>query len=368
MNWIKKILIPVAIGLVFFSGSLSAQPVTVTDIVGRKVTLKSPAKKVILGEGRAIISLALLHPDPVSLVAGWTGDFKKSGGLLFDEYQRRFPAMARIPVIGASGKETVSTEKIISLRPDVAIFGSGSHGPDAKSADVIRQLEAAGIPIVFVDFRLHPFKNTVPSIEILGKVLGREKQAGDYLAFYKEHYDRIAQRIKGKNLKRPKIYMEMIRGENLVGSPGKGNLGEFIDFVGGHNIGADILPGEVGELNMEYVIRQQPDIYIATGIATPGAPGLEIGYGITASQAQASLKKQVSRPVAAPLKAVQQKKVYAFWHLFYDSPLNIAAVDALAKWIHPELFKDVDPNATLKTINEKFLAVPLNGTYFVELK
>ncbi len=119
---------------------------------------------------------------------------------------------------------------------------------------------------------------------------------------------------------------------------------------------------------MEYVIRQQPDIYIATGIATPGTPGLEIGYGITAAQTQASLKKQVSRPIAAPIKAVQQKRVYAFWHLFYDSPLNIAALDALAKWIHPELFRDVDPNATLKVINEKFLAVPLNGTYFAELK
>src|SRR5690606_14375663 len=105
--------------------------------------------------------------------------------------------------------------------------------------------------------RLHPFKNTIPSMELLGKVLGREKQANEYIAFYKSHYNKIEQRLKGKNLPRPKVYMEMIRGENLVGSPGKGNLGEFIDFVGAHNIGADILPGEVGTLNMEYVIRQQ---------------------------------------------------------------------------------------------------------------
>src|SRR3546814_10305866 len=66
----------------------------------------------------------------------------------------------------SSGKETVSTEQIISLKPDLAIFGAGSHGPDAKSADIIRQLEAAGIPIVFIDFRLHPFKNTVPSMSL----------------------------------------------------------------------------------------------------------------------------------------------------------------------------------------------------------
>ena len=162
--------------LVILQRPVAAQnPITVTDVVGRQVTLKQPAKRVILGEGRSILTLALLHPDPVSLVAGWTGDFKKSGGLLYNAYLKQFPAMAKIPAIGSSGKETVSVEKILSLKPDLAIFGAGSHGPNARSADVIRQLQAAGIPIVFIDFRLHPFKNTLPSMELLGKVLGREK-------------------------------------------------------------------------------------------------------------------------------------------------------------------------------------------------
>ncbi len=350
-----------------FTGTTAlAQRITVTDIVGRKVTLNAPAKRVILGEGRSLLTLSLLHPDPVSIVAGWTGDFQKSGGNIYDEYLRKYPDMARIPVIGATGKETVSTEKIISLKPDLAIFGSGSHGPDAKSADVIRQLEAAGIPIIFIDFRLHPFKNTIPSIELLGKVLGRQKQASEYIALYRSKINTISSRLAGRKTARPKVYFEMIRGE-AIGSPGKGNLGEFIDFAGGHNIGADILPGEVGTLNMEYVIRQQPDIYIASGIATPGQPGLVIGYGISPDDTRQSLVKLTSKPVLSPLKAIREKKVYAMWHLFYDSPVNIIAMEAIAKWIHPDLFKDLNPENTLKTINEKFLAVPFKGTYIAEL-
>lgn len=345
-----------------------AQSIVVTDIVGREVKLNAPAKRVILGEGRQLTTLALLHPDPVSIVAGWTGDFKKSGGLLYEEYLKLFPNMAKIPSIGSSGKETVSTEQIISLKPDLAIFGAGSHGPDAKSADIIRQLEAAGIPIVFVDFRLHPFKNTVPSMRILGKVLGQEKKAEEFASFYNRRMSYIRHILaQNPNVKRPKVYMEMIRGNVPPGSPGKGNLGEFIEFVGGTNIGT-ILPGEVGTLNMEYVIAEQPDIYIATGIAVPGEDGMVIGHQIYTYQAQNSLKQLASRSVVRPLNAIQQRKVYAMWHVFYDSPLNIAAVEAMAKWIHPELFGKLQPHGVLQEINERFLALPLKGVFFAELK
>lgn len=355
------------VALLLASGSF-AQSITVTDIVGREVTLDAPAKRIILGEGRQLTTLALLHPDPVSIVAGWTGDFQKSGGLLHQEYLKAFPAMAEIPVIGSSGKETVSTERIISLKPDLAVFGAGSHGPDARSADVIRQLEAAGIPIVFIDFRLHPFTNTVPSMLILGKVLGQEKKAEAFAAFYNRRMNHIKGILaQNPNHEKPKVYMEMIRGNVPPGSPGKGNLGEFIEFVGGTNIGT-ILPGEVGTLNMEYVISEQPDIYVATGIAVPGEDGLVIGQNIYTYQTQQSLQGLADRTVVSPLQAIQNNKVYGMWHIFYDSPLNIAAVEALAKWTHPELFGKLNPHGVLKEINERFLALPLKGVFFAELK
>lgn len=351
-----------------FAMGLHAQPITVTDVVGREVTIPQPAKRVILGEGRQLITLSLLVPDPVAIVAGWTGDFAKSGGLLYEDYRKRFPALDDIPLIGTSGKETVSTEQIIALKPDLAIFGAGSHGPDAKSADVIRTLEAAGIPIVFIDFRLHPFKNTVPSMELLGKVLGREQQANEFVAFYNRRINHIRGTLaKHTDLQKPKVYMEMIRGAAPPGSPGNGNLGEFIEFAGGNNIGT-ILPGEVGTLNMEYVISEQPDVYITTGIAKPGEEGIVIGQQVYTYQTQESLAKHASRAVVSPLNAVKENRVYAMWHLFYDSPLNIAAVEAIAKWTHPELFGKLQPHGVLKEINERFLAVPLKGVYFAELK
>jgi iron complex transport system substrate-binding protein len=39
----------------------------------------------------------------------------------------------------------------------------------------------------------------------------------------------------------------------------------------------------------------------------------------------------------------------------------------MAKWIHPELFADLNPRATLDEINSRFLAVPYRGDYWVDL-
>lgn len=176
---------------------MAGQKITVTDIVGRRVTLDAPAERLILGEGRSMVTLSLLYEDPAAPVVGWMSDFKKSGGWLYDDYVKRFPKIERIKSIGAMGQETVSTEQIIALRPDLAIFSAGSHGPNAKSASTIRQLEAAGIPIVFIDFRLHPIKNTIPSMKILGQVLGKEKEAEAYIEFYDQRLSRIENKVTG---------------------------------------------------------------------------------------------------------------------------------------------------------------------------
>ena len=51
-----------------------------------------------------------------------------------------------------------------------------------------------------------------------------------------------------------------------------------------------------------------------------------------------------------------------------SSPLNVAAVQAIAKWLHPDLFADLDPEATLRTLYERFQAVPLSGVYWTGLE
>ena len=46
-------------------------PRTVTDVLGREVTIPAQPHAVLLGEGFQLLNLALVHPDPVSCWWAW---------------------------------------------------------------------------------------------------------------------------------------------------------------------------------------------------------------------------------------------------------------------------------------------------------
>ena len=349
-----------------------AEPITLHDLAGQDVTLPGPAKRVLLGEGRFIQALFLLErQDPIALVAGWMGEFKRLDPQGYAQVVAHFPAAEQIPVVGASSAESFSVERALALQPDLVVMSAaGGHSPD-KDSPVVAQFRSAGVPVVFIDFRAHPLENTPKSLRLLGKALGREKQAEEFLAWRQERLDRIGRTLATAKPKASSVLMEMRAGggRECCGSPGNGNLGEFIAFAGGDNIGAAVIPGPLGPLNLEYVVAQDPQLYVATGGANPAdgtAP--RMGPGVTEEQARAALRVTVARPGISGLTAVKEGRAHALWHNFYDSPYNLLAAEALARWLHPDLFADLDPAATLAEMNRRFLAVPLEGTFWVSLK
>ena len=86
------------------------------------------------------------------------------------------------------------------------------------------------------------------------------------------------------------------------------------------------------------------------------------------ADARASLARVIESNRLGALPAVRSGNSHGIWHAFNDSPLHVVFIEALAHWIHPDYFADVDPAATLREINERFMAVPLEGTYLVNLK
>ena len=43
------------------------------------------------------------------------------------------------------------------------------------------------------------------------------------------------------------------------------------------------------------------------------------------------------------------------------------AIEAMARWFHPEATAGIDPAATLAAMNQRFAAVPMQGTYWTDL-
>ncbi|PZO74056.1 MAG: ABC transporter substrate-binding protein [Sphingomonas hengshuiensis] len=338
----------------------------VADLKQRPVKLPGRPARLAIDDGRYLIALGLIHPDPVATLAAWSGDVQRIGKETYALYVQRFPALATLPTVPPSNLP-FQVEPVLAARPDVAIVSLGSGPSDAQVA----QLEGAGVAVAFIDFFSHPIENQAASLTLLGALTGREAQAAAYNAFRKQRLDRIAARVRDiPQDQRPTVFMEPHAGLNpdCCNSPGNGNVGDYIAFVGGRNIGADQISQPFGKLGLEYVISRDPDLYIATGGPhVAKANGFVIGPGFTPEQSQAGLRNVIARNGISTLRAVRENRVHGLSHQMINSPVDIVAVEVLAKWIHPERFADLDPAATLAEVNRRFLAVPYAGRYWADL-
>ncbi|QIP56548.1 ABC transporter substrate-binding protein [Hafnia alvei] len=354
-------------------GSISSWAATVTDIAGRSVEVPAKVDRILLGEGRLFYAVSLLEgKKPFDRIVGWQGDFRKLDPQTYSVYQAKFPEIDKIPLIGNTTADSVSPEKVLTLNPDVAIFGLSGHGP-GRDSQLVKQLEKAGVPVVFVDFRTSPLKNTLPSMRLLGKVLHREQQAENYINFYQDNV-RLVTDVTSKipDNQKPSVFIELkaATSDDCCGTAGNGNMGDFIDLAGGNNIAKGLLPGALGQINLEKVLSANPDVYIASGAKAPDAkdPGIKLGAKVTEQQARDSLNSAMQRTGISTLKAVQDGNSHAIWHSYYNSPYNVLVVQAFAKWIYPEKFASLDPKKTMDSMYQQFLAVDPSGTYWVDAK
>lgn len=367
---LKRMSVAVAIAIASFSHALE-----VTDIAGRTVTL-DPDKKVeriLLGEGRYIQALALLEGEkPFERIVGWQGDFKKLDPQTYATYQEKFPEIDEVTLIGNSTPESVSSEKVLSLEPDVAILGLSGHGP-GRDSNLVRYLEDSGVPVIFIDFRTAPLENTIPSMRLLGQAVQREAEAEAFIAFYEEELKRVTDITATiPEEEKTTVFIELKAGtsDDCCSTAGNGNMGDFIDLAGGKNISKELLPAALGKVNLEKVIIADPDVYIASGSIMPnqGLSGVPFGMQTTKEEAYAGLESVVERMGIADLTAVEEGRVYGLWHNYYNSPYNILAIQNIAKWLYPDKFEELDPEETLERLHNQFLPVDKQGTFWIELE
>lgn len=355
------------LALLWMLAPAGAEPVRITDILGREVTLEGPARRIVLGQGRYLPVIGLIEPDPVPLVVGWKEDMKRDIAT-YEAWRRRFPAVAAIPTVGGAADASFSVETAIALKPDVVVMSLfvGEVSDPRQMERMVGTLQAAGIPVVFVDFFNRPLEHSARSVRILGQVLGRREAAEAFASFYETRLARISERLRQAAPARPSVFMHAHAG----GTPccftaARGVFDDLIAAAGGRNIARDRLPGATGQLSLEFIIGSNPDFYVPTGgahLASRG--GLVLGTGTGRETAQSTFERLISSPGIGQLGAVANGRAFGVWHMFNDSPINIVLVELLARRLHPALFADLDPAATLAEIGRRFSPVPIEGTYW----
>ena len=150
----------------------------VIDIAGRHVDVPDKVTRVVLGEGRLVYALALLdRADPFQRVVGWQNDFRLMDPHTFDVLRNEISGGRQ----NSAHRPGVGAERQRRTHPVAAgpiLWSSASPGMGlTEHSEVPALLAQAGIPVIFVDFRINPLANTPKSIALLGKALGREKEA-----------------------------------------------------------------------------------------------------------------------------------------------------------------------------------------------
>lgn len=363
-----KKLIAAAGGLALLISPLLAQaqgwPVTVKDLDNRTVTVEHEPQRIILQDGRDIFALALLERDnPFAKVVAWNNLPKKQDTETWNVLKRKWPEAEKILDMKFSDQGNVDLETVISRQPDLMIAQLRAK-PSLVQTGVLAKLEALHIPVIFVDYELHPVENTLPSIALLGKVMGQTDRAQAYIDFYQQRLDKIHQRLATAS-KKPLVFIEPIAGvggldNGCCFTHARNGWGGLVEAAGGTNIGSQLLPGATGNIAVEKIISLNPDYYLMTGSKRPGKGTaiIPFGYNVPAEDVSDAFNALLTRQGVASIPAVAQGHTGALYHHFYNNPYNIVAIETLSKIFYPTLFKDVDPLADYHAIIKDFTHIP----------
>ncbi len=344
--------------------------ITVTDVLGRTVHIKTPVKKIVLLYGLEDYA-AIGGKDALKKLVGinaWR--YKMYRPDWWQAWKTYYPWIAKLPDVGQPGK-TFQVEEVIKLKPDVVIADRSMY---KYMTEDIKRLQDAGIPVVFTDYFPHTnnvtklFEEVNKSAMILGKILNSEARAKEVVKFFEEHVNYVVNKAKNVKYKPKAIVFATWSTWTAYGKKGMYNF--WIDLAGGQNIAAKVISGFSGDVNPEFVLKMNPDVIIFTcNNNFPSGQKVVIGYTVNNSTlAKEALKELIKRPGWNELNAVKNGRVYIIHHgLSHGHLFEFVCLEYVAKWLHPELFKNLNPAKDLQTFYNKFMPMPLHGVWAASL-
>jgi iron complex transport system substrate-binding protein len=270
---------------------------TVADDRGKQVTLATAPRRIVsVAPSATEIVFALGAEDRLVAV----DDFSD------------FPAAARaLPKVGGT---RTSPERIIAHRPDLILaVTQGNLAPG---------LEAQGQAVIVFD--ASDIDGVYRNIELVGRVVGREKAAEELVARMRARIDAVAAKTKGITAK-PRVLHEVDATDPArIFVAGPNNfIDSMITVAGGVNVAANA-QRKFPQLSAEEIVRADPQV-IVLGDAK---------YGTSVEQVKA-------RPGWQVIDAVRSGRILPIDPDIVSRPGPRLAdgVEEYAKLLHPSVFR-----------------------------
>lgn len=346
-----------------------AKMATITDVKGREVTINVPINRVYLADSRDILALDIAAgSDNFTKIVGWSDALGQYAPDMEQAYFSRFPALKSIQIFKNKGHSSVDAEALIQLRPDVVI-DNAKHYPAMRDSKIIDKLAAAGIAVVFIDFKNDPLHHTPQTIRLLGQLFEQPQRATAFVDYYQQRIQGIQQKLAHVESK-PTVLLERHAGliaDNCCSFFGRLSYGILATEAGAKNLEDSTDDG--GNASIENILHLNPDFYVMSGANwtrySNSSVAVQLGYNADKTTVEKQLDALMARNGIATLHAVKNSKVMAIYHHFYDNPLNFIAIEAMAKFFHPDVFADLDAVADLQQVHQRFTSIDGDGIFWI---
>jgi iron complex transport system substrate-binding protein len=305
------------------------QTVTIVDGFGREVTVTKPIKTV--ASGLCMVTELLMVLGVEDRIVGIDRTTAASTFLFHD--------LLSLPLVQTAEEHyIIDYERMIEVDPDVFITGVV---PVEGFDDIVATL-APEIPVIAISYDTP--EQIVASVRLLGEVFDCQEAADEYIAFFQGTMDTITERVAGiEEEGKPKVYYEML--PYFTFSKDTPTYHNQIAIPGGVNIAAD-MESAYGMIDPEWVIEQNPDIIVSMAMdySMMGSEAVACGYEVDDYSRMEALRESIlKRSELSEVAAIKEGRVYIIrYDLTVTSCIGFAY---MAKWLHPELFEDLDPRA-----------------------
>ena len=277
-------------------------PITLTAGLGRTVSLPTAAQHVV--------SLAPSNTEILFAIGAGT---QVIGRDMFSDYPAE---AASIQDIGGSMGE-YNLEAILSLQPDLVLAG-GINPPE-----LVASLEGLGQTVYFLP-NPTTLEEMYANLETVGTLTGHGSKAAALVESLQARVAAVDAVMMPLNY-RPTVYYEI--DATNPSSPytyGPGTFGDLlIQRAGGFNVGSK-LEGQWTTIRLEQLVTDNPSIVLLGDAAWGETP-----------------EKFAARPGMDALDAVKNNHVFPFDDNLVSrpGPRLVDGLEALAKLLHPDLFK-----------------------------
>ena len=243
---------------------------------------------------------------------------------------------------------TLNPEAVLGLKPDLVIANTWL---ELTTKDQIEK----GVPVViFNAWRMETLRSMISS---LGLMLDKQNRAEELLEFINSYTDLIEERTENvKTENKPRVFYESFRPYKTI-SAGT-DTHELLTLAGGVNVFAGE-PVPYPTVNAEAVVVKDPEI-IVHGVASS-----EIGYKPAPTlEDMAGIREEIlTRHGLEPTDAVKNRNVFALYIKLTAGVRRVVGLAYLARWLHPDLFADLNPAAIHENLQDNFFNLTVEGVF-----